>query len=164
MDSFTIGLVSNASFYCYPNNSLGSFTSFLPEQIHLKGEWEVAISEISYPSLYQNVTEGQFTFIDGRESPEEKRKIQPMHFEPGLYPSFDDTNIAMNDKVRKRIGAQKNEYNGIYVSVEKITQKIAILLLEDQSVIIIQSADLSHIFGCELEQNQTGVIMKGKGP
>ena len=29
---------------------------------------------------------------------------------------------------------------------------------------IIQSADLSHIFGCDLEQNQTGVIMKGKGP
>ena len=58
MDSFTIGLVSNASFYCYRNNSLGSFTSFLPEQIHLKGEWKVAISEISYLSLYQNVTEG----------------------------------------------------------------------------------------------------------
>ena len=29
---------------------------------------------------------------------------------------------------------------------------------------IIQSADLSHIFGCDLEQNQTGVIMKEKGP
>ena len=29
---------------------------------------------------------------------------------------------------------------------------------------VIQSADLSHIFGCDLEQNQTGVIMKGKGP
>ena len=28
----------------------------------------------------------------------------------------------------------------------------------------IQSADLSHTFGCDLEQNQTGVIMKGKGP
>ena len=164
MDSFSNGLVSNASFYCYPNNSLDSFTSFLPEQIHLKGEWEVAISEISYPSMYQNVTERQFIFIDGRESPVEKRKIQPMHFEPGLYPSFDDINVAMNDKVRKRISAQRNEYNGIYVSVEKITQKIAILLLEDQSVIIIQSADLSHIFGCDLEQNQTGVIMKGKGP
>ena len=58
MDSFTIEQVSNASFNCYPNNSLSSFTVFLPEQIHLKGEWEVAISEISYPSLYQNVTEG----------------------------------------------------------------------------------------------------------
>ena len=29
---------------------------------------------------------------------------------------------------------------------------------------IIQSADLCHIFNCDLEQNQTGVIMKGKGP
>ena len=46
MDSFTIELVSNASFNCYPNNSLSS-------------------SEISYPSLYQNVTEGKFTFVDG---------------------------------------------------------------------------------------------------
>ena len=164
MDSFTIELVSNASFNCYPNNSLSSFTNFLPEQIHLKGEWEVAISEISYPSLYQNVTEGKFIFVDGRESPEEKRKIQPMHVEPGLYPSIVDIVLAMNDKVRKRIGAQKYEYNGIYVSVDKITQKVAIHLPEDQSVFIIQSADLSHIFGCDLEQNQTGVIMKGKGP
>ena len=164
MDSFTIELVSNASFNCYPNNCLSSFTNFLPEQIHLKGEWEVAISEISYPSLYQNVTEGKFTFVDGRESPEEKRKIQPMHVEPGLYPSIVDIVVAMNDKVRKRIGAQKYEYNGIYVSVDKITQKVAIHLPEDQSVFIIQSADLSHIFGCDLEQNQTGVIMKGKGP
>ena len=164
MDSFTIELLSNASFNCYPNNSLSSFTNFLPEQIHLKGEWEVAISEISYPSLYQNVTEGKFVFVDGRESPEEKRKIQPMHVEPGLYPSIVYIVVAMNDKVRKRIGAQKYEYNGIYVSVDKITQKVAIHLPEDQSVFIIQSADLSHIFGCDLEQNQTGVIMKGKRP
>ena len=27
---------------------------------------------------------------------------------------------------------------------------------------IIQSADLSHIIGCDLEQNQTGIITKGK--
>ena len=69
MDSFTIELVSNAFFNCYPNNSLSYSTNFLPEQIHLKGEWEVVISEKLYPSLYQNVTEGKFTFIDGRESP-----------------------------------------------------------------------------------------------
>ena len=76
MNSFTFELVSNASCNCYPTNSLNSFTNFLPEQIHLKGEWEVAISpSIWYASLYQNVTEGKFTFIDGRESPEEKRKI-----------------------------------------------------------------------------------------
>ena len=70
MDSFTIELVSNASLNCYPNNSTGFFTSFLPDQIHLRGEWEVATSKISYPSLYQNVTEGKFTFVDGTESSE----------------------------------------------------------------------------------------------
>ena len=37
MTSFTIELVSNASFNCYPNNSPSSFKNFLPEQIHLKG-------------------------------------------------------------------------------------------------------------------------------
>ena len=55
MGSFTIELVSNASFNCYQNNSLGCFTIFLHKQIHLKAEWKVAISEISCPSLYQNV-------------------------------------------------------------------------------------------------------------
>ena len=45
-----------------------------------------------------------------------------------------------------------------------ISQKVAVHLPESQSVFIIQSADLSHIFGCDLEQNQTGVIMKGKSP
>ena len=109
MDSFTIELVSNASFNCYPNNSLSSFSNFLPEQIHLKGELEYAISEISYPSLYQNVTEGKFTFIDGQESPEEKRKVHSMHIEPGLYPSIVDIVVAMNEQIRKRGGAQKCE-------------------------------------------------------
>ena len=75
MDSFTIELVSNASFNCYPNNSLSSFTNFLSEQIHLKGEWEVAISALSYPSLCQNVTEGKFTFADGRETLRRKERL-----------------------------------------------------------------------------------------
>ena len=82
MGSLTIELVSNASFNADPNKILSSFTNFLPEQIHLKGEWEVAILEISYPFLYLNHTEGKFYFVDGRERSEEKRKIEPMQFEP----------------------------------------------------------------------------------
>ena len=60
MDSFTIELVSNASFNCFPDNTLSSFSNFLPEQINLDGQWEVAISELSYPSMYQNITLGKF--------------------------------------------------------------------------------------------------------
>ena len=46
-----------------------------------------------------------------------------MHIEHGLYPSIVDIVVAMIDKVRIRICAQKYEYNGVYVSVDKTTQK-----------------------------------------
>ena len=62
MKSFTIELLSNASAQLFPDNTLSSFTNFLPEQLNLEGQWEVAISEIIYPSMYQNVTEGNFVF------------------------------------------------------------------------------------------------------
>ena len=64
MESFTIELVSNASAQLFPDNTLSSFTNFLTEQLNLDGQWEVAISEKSYPSMYQNVTEGKFMFFD----------------------------------------------------------------------------------------------------
>ena len=68
MESFTIELVSNASGELFPDNTLSSFTNILPEQLNLEGQWEVAISEISYPSMYQNITEGKFKFFDERMS------------------------------------------------------------------------------------------------
>ena len=60
MDSFTKELISNASSELFPDFTLSSFTNFLPDQVNLEGQWEVAISEISYPSMYQNVTDGKF--------------------------------------------------------------------------------------------------------
>ena len=68
MESFTIELVSNASGELFPDNTLSSFTNFLPEQLNLEGQWEVAISEISYPSMYQNITEGKIKFFDEKLS------------------------------------------------------------------------------------------------
>ena len=74
-----------------------------------------------------------------------------MHIEPGLYPSIVYIVVAMISKVRERLGAQAFEYNGISVSVHKITQKVAVHLNENQSVFITQNSDLSQIFGCDLE-------------
>ena len=63
MDSFTIELFFGASAQLLPDNTLSSSTDFLPEHLNLEGQCEVAISEISYPSMYQNVTE-EFKFFD----------------------------------------------------------------------------------------------------
>ena len=63
MESFTIELVSNASAQLFPDKTPSSLTNFSPEQLNLDGQWVVAISEISYPSMYQNVMEGKFMFF-----------------------------------------------------------------------------------------------------
>ena len=80
MDSFTIELVSNASGELFPNNTLSSFTNFLPELVNLEGQWEVAISERSYTSIYQNITEGNFKFYDEKRS----KSTATYNLEPGL--------------------------------------------------------------------------------
>ena len=62
-----------------------------------------------------------------------------MHNEPGFYPNNVDIVVAMNNKTWERLCAQAFKYNGIYVSVDKITQKVAVHLPENQSVFFIQS-------------------------
>ena len=97
MESFTVEFVSNASAQLFPDNTLSSFTIFLPEQLNLEGQWEVATSEISYPSMYQNVTQGKFMFFDKKLS--ESSEI--FYLEPGLYPYFTDIVEALKTFVRE---------------------------------------------------------------
>ena len=85
MDSFTLELVSNTSGKLFPNNTLSSFTNFLPEQVNLEVHWEVANSEISYPSMYRNITEN-FKFFDEKLS----NSTSTYNLEPGIYTSITD--------------------------------------------------------------------------
>ena len=98
MESFTIELVSNAPGQLFPDNTLSSFTNFLPEQLNLEGQWEVAISEISYPSRYQNVIEGKFMFFDKKLS----KSSEFYYLELGLHPSITDIVEAMNTLIQEK--------------------------------------------------------------
>ena len=98
MESFTTELVSNAPAKLFPDNTLSSFTNFLPQQLNLEGQWEVAISEISYPSMYQNVTAGKFMFPDKKLS----KLPESYYLELGLYPSIMDIVEAMNNLIQER--------------------------------------------------------------
>ena len=156
MDSFTIELVSNASSELFPDNTLSSFTNFLPEQVNLDGQWEVAISEISYTSMYQNVTEGKFLFYDETLS----KTKDFSYLEPGLYPSITDIVEAMNSLIQDR-----NNHNEtcIRVKVCRRTQQIDVSLVNEESSLVISSLDLGHIFGGDV-RNDMGILMRGKGP
>ena len=99
MNSFTVELVSNASFDCYPNNTLSPFTNFLPEQINLEVEWDVPITELSYPSLYQNFTDGKFFHLNAATTDTKRSDYYTM--DSGLYPSVSDNVNEMNKTLRK---------------------------------------------------------------
>ena len=143
MDSFTIELVSNASGEFFPDNTLSSFTKFSPEQLNLERQWEVAISEISYPSMYQNITEGKFKFFDDKLSKSTSR----YNLEPGLYTSITDIVEAMITLIQER-----NNHNKICVTVKVSlrTQKVVFMPANDTSGLASCSTDLRYIFGTKL--------------
>ena len=147
MDSFTIELVSNASGEVFPDNTLSSFTNILPEQVKLEWQWEVAISEISYPSMYQNITEGHFKFFDEKLS-----KSTPTYkLEPGLYTSITDIVEAMNTLIQ---GRNNHNETCITVKVSLRSQEVVIILANDTSGLAFCCTDLGNIFG-----NNVGTIL-----
>ena len=156
MDSTTRELVSNASRELFPNNTLRSFPNFLPEQVNLEGQWEVAISEISYPLMYQNITEGSFKFFDEKLS----KSTSTYNLETGLYTSITDIVEAMNTLIHER-----NNHNEtcITVKVSRRTQKGVNMLANDTSGLAYCSTDLGDTFGNNVG-NEFGKLMIRKGP
>ena len=156
MDSLTLELVLNASGELFPDNTLSSFRSFLPDQLILEGQWEVAISEIFYLSMYQIITEGKLKFFDEKLS-----KSTPTYkLGPGLNTSITDFVEAMKMLIQER-----NNHNEtcITVKVSRRTQKVLIMLANDFSDLSFCSTDLDHVFGNNVG-NEFGLMMIGKGP
>ena len=52
---FTIDLISNASMEVFGENTMAKFRSQLAQPLVLDGEWQVALSSISFPSNINNV-------------------------------------------------------------------------------------------------------------
>ena len=149
-------MVSNASGELFPDNTLSSSTNFLPEQVKFEGQWEVEISDISYPLLYQNITEGKFNFFEEKLS----KSTATYNLESGLYTSITYFVEAMNTLIKER-----NNHNEtcITVKVSRRTQKVLIMVASDTSGLAFCSTDLGHIFGNNVG-NEIGVQMLGKGP
>ena len=159
INSFTVELVSNVSFDCYPNNTLSSFINFLPEHFNLEGEWEVALTELSYPSLYQSITDGKFFYLDAA-TPDTKPSDY-YTIDAGLYPSISDIVNEMNKKIQER---EKYEKTPIKLKVNRITQRISLSHPDANSLPVIFSTDLCHGFGCEEAVYGVGVFMIDTGP
>ena len=156
MESLTIDWVPNASAQLFPENTLISLTKFLPEQISQKSQWDLAISEISYPSMYQNVTEGKFMFSDKKLS----KSSELYYLEPGFYPSTTDIAEVMITLIQER---HNHRENYITVKVSRRTQKVEIYLANEESGLAFFVTDLGHNFGGNVG-SEFGVMLRGTGP
>ena len=149
-------MVLNAFGQLFPVNTLSSFTNFLTEQLNLEGQWEVEISELSYPSEYQNVAEGKFMFF-------KKKILKSSEFyflELGLYFSITVIAEAMNNLIRER---HNHSESSTTVKVSRRSQKNEIYPANEGSGLAIFSMDVENIFGSNVG-NELGVMLRGDGP
>ena len=148
--NFIVELVSNASMDVYPANTIASFTNFLPEQINLEGDWEVALLEVSYPNLYHNITDGRFRYKHNDNDTD----LEIMEIPPGLYNSLSDILASMREVAEK-----KGKLITLWWDVNNRTQKVEIVLPFGSSGLNIISPDLAHILGFPMS-----FLLMGVGP
>ena len=79
MTHFYMTLPSNASMKIYPNNTVAKYTTQLPTNIELDGEWEVALTEIMYNNKWGNISGEWLRYYNGRSFSEK------MHVPNGVY-------------------------------------------------------------------------------
>ena len=92
-----------------------------------------------------------------------QHRIQNHYYplDPGLYPSISDIVNEMNKRFQER---ENYESTPITLHVNKITQRISLSLPIKNSLRVIFSADLCHVFRCEEAVYGMGVFMSGAGP
>ena len=81
-----------------------------------EGQWEVAISETFYPSVFQNVTGGKIMFFGEKLS----KTTKPYFLEPGLYSSETDIVETMTTLIQ---GRNDESDTCIRIRVNRLMQK-----------------------------------------
>ena len=128
-DSFSVTLMSSASMNIFMDNSLASFKNLLGEDISLQGEWRVALSEITFPTHFNNVTDTKIVYY-------KKDKVRASH-------------KVAKDKISRPYDGEKIEITRVNMveSRNYSTKSIGRLIL---IILLIASTPLPNIFhfGC----------------
>ena len=109
----------------------------------MEGQCEAAISEISYPSMYQNVTGEIFMFFEKIRS----SSLEYYHLEPGSYHSTTDIVEPMNMIFQ---GSHSNTETSFGIKVSRRTQKIEIDSAKEGSVLAFFFTDMGHFLGIDV--------------
>src|SRR2546423_4971210 len=99
MDSFYVTLPSNVVNGKFENR-IGSYTTILPQNLHLDGKWMVGLSEISYTNSWFNILEHDYFHLLSAADPITKI-TQKVTFAPGRYKSLDQIISEVHNRLEK---------------------------------------------------------------
>ena len=137
VEEFYVTLPSNSSGAYYPDNTLSDFTTKLFKPIDLTGEWEVALTEISFPHSFYNITEPFNRILySGNGS---LRNVKTFNIPPGYYHDLKELFLTMHEMMDEL--GQRN----IKLTLNKNTQKVKVKL--DGGAFIEFRAELAAMLG-----------------
>ena len=139
-NEFTIDLLSNASMDVFNENTMAAFRNQLSQPIHLQGEWQVALTSLSFPSNINNVNSGEIvvykiSMTDPNES--SNRSGQLRKIRTGIYNSWED---LVSEIVRI---ARLKQFDRKF---DKITQKLVLTFGENEGL-SFQDNEIPSILG-----------------
>ena len=155
MNHFYLTLPSNSSMQIYPKNTLSSFTTKLPEDINLTGEWEVGLKELQFPQTWYNINDMDGEFIIDLNNVTDQSLISESSSElgsslevhcllyPGYYSSCEQLATMFNSITNMSIPGRL--HGSIHVTYEEVTGKFIMVLKYGVSIVLSKS--LAHMFG-----------------
>ena len=103
MQEFYISLPSNVNSPEFPNNTTSNFKTVLLKTINLTGNWEVALTEISFPQSWYNVknymTEIKIANINDQSD------YSIIHFPYGYYKNIEELINTINNNMPSHINS-----------------------------------------------------------
>ena len=132
------------SFYCYlpckrfndqdPVDKPENYVSYLPQNIDLEGEWEVGVTEVTFPKSWLNVPYNQsieLLYYD-KNSKSNFNTLQLGEIKTGHY-NIGDLLRRCNEVIKNSICKNEtddSEYFNIEGKVNKITQKPKLIMVD----------------------------------
>ena len=149
-DSFYVVLPSNSSMNIYPENTTTRYMTYLPQQIHLTGEWEVALTEVHIPLTFQHLKpddeEVKVVFFQNLE-------INYIRYlSPGVYKELDSLIHELNSLDPINTHLKFSIDCGCYV-------EIALTCQCESAHTLIMESKLKKIFGFENLEGVNEIIM-----
>lgn len=159
MEEFYIILPSNVKDFS-GKNTIGNFKTNIPQRISLKGDWGVALTEISYPKTHYNVETPQKIYISGA-----KTAIywftSPL---PAGFYEIADIVTKINEKIDKELSPKKDQDNisdipKFELNGGKVSLKTGIFTSgnKKERLVVTLSRNIAEILGYRSKDNANNI-------